>query len=93
MCVHVLSHFSCVRLFATLWIIACQAPLSLGFSRQVGCHFLFQGILPAQGSNPYLLCLLHWQAGSLPLAPPENTHTHTHMTESLCYTLETSTTL
>ena len=23
-----------------------------------------------QGSNPYLLCLLHWQAGSLPLAPP-----------------------
>ena len=28
------SHFSCVRLFATLWIIACQAPLSMGFSRQ-----------------------------------------------------------
>ena len=22
-----------------------------------------------QGSNPHLLCLLHWQAGSLPLAP------------------------
>ena len=22
-----------------------------------------------QGSNSYLLCLLHWQAGSLPLAP------------------------
>ena len=29
-----LSHFSCVRLFATLWTIACQAPLSMGFSRQ-----------------------------------------------------------
>ena len=27
----------------------------------VGCHFLFQGILPTQGSNPHLLCLLHWQ--------------------------------
>ena len=23
-----------------------------------------------QGSNPQLLCLLHWQAGSLPLEPP-----------------------
>ena len=28
--------------------------------------FLLQGILPTQGSN---LCLLHWQAGSLPLCP------------------------
>ena len=23
-----------------------------------------------QGLNPHLLCLLHWQTGSLPLAPP-----------------------
>ena len=29
-----LSHFSHVRLFATLWTIAFQAPLYLGFSRQ-----------------------------------------------------------
>ena len=29
-----LSHFSCVQLFATLWTVALQAPLSLGFSRQ-----------------------------------------------------------
>ena len=29
-----LSHFSCVQLFATLLTIACQAPLSTGFSRQ-----------------------------------------------------------
>ena len=28
------------------------------------------GIFPTQGSNPRLLCLLHWQASSLPLAPP-----------------------
>ena len=28
------------------------------------------GILQPQGSNPHLLCLLHWRAGSLPLAPP-----------------------
>ena len=36
----------------------------------VGCHFLLQGIFPTQGSNPCLLCLLHWQVGSLPLVPP-----------------------
>ena len=24
----------------------------------------------SQGSNPHLLCLLHWQVGSLPLEPP-----------------------
>ena len=30
----------------------------------VGCHALHQGIFPIQGSNPCLLCLLHWQAGS-----------------------------
>ena len=29
----------------------CQAPLSMGFSRQVGCHSLFQGIFLTQGSN------------------------------------------
>ena len=36
----------------------------------VGCHTLLQGIFPTQGSNLHLLCLLHWQADSLPLAPP-----------------------
>ena len=34
----------------------------------VGCHALLQEIL---GSNPHHLHLLHWQAGSLPLIPPE----------------------
>ena len=34
MCVWVLSHFSRVQLFVTLWIIACQASLSMGFSGQ-----------------------------------------------------------
>ena len=29
-----LSHFSRVWLIATLWIVACQAPLSMGLSRQ-----------------------------------------------------------
>ena len=29
-----LRYYTCVQLFATLWTIDCQAPLSLGFSRQ-----------------------------------------------------------
>ena len=44
---------------------------SMGFSRQgysVGCRALLQGIFPTQVWDPGLLCLLHWQAGSLPLA-------------------------
>ena len=45
---------------------------SPGKNTGVGCHFLFQVIFPVQGSNPCLLCLLHWQVGSLPLAPPGN---------------------
>ena len=56
----VLSH---VQVFATLWTTAHQAPLSMGFSRQQywsGLHVLLQGIFPTQGSNPHLLCLLHW---------------------------------
>ena len=30
----VLSHFSCVHLYAILWTVACQAPLSMRFSKQ-----------------------------------------------------------
>ena len=44
---------------ATPWNIACQAPLSMEFSRQEywnGLPFLLQGIFPSQGSN---LGLLH----------------------------------
>ena len=41
-CVHVcmLSLFSHVRLFATLWMVAHQASLSMGFSSQVYWHGL-----------------------------------------------------
>ena len=41
----------------TLWTVACQAPLSVGFSKNtgLGCHFLLQGVFPTQGSNPGLL--------------------------------------
>ena len=44
-----LSCFSHVQLFATLWTVACQAPLSMGSpgrNKVVGCHALLQGTLP-----------------------------------------------
>ena len=43
---------------------------SLGRNTEVSCHALLQGIFPTQGLNLSLLCLLVWQAGSLPLVPP-----------------------
>ena len=47
-----------VRLFATPWTVAQQAPLwnSPGKNTGVGCHFLLQGIFPTQGLK---LGLLH----------------------------------
>ena len=53
------------------WAVTCQALLSPGFSRQEcwsGLPCPSPGVLPTQGSNSHLLCLLHWQAGSLPLS-------------------------
>ena len=63
-----LSHF-----FVTLWTTACQAPLSMGFSRQeywsgLSCPPL--GDFPDPGIEPHLLLLMYWLAGSLPLVPP-----------------------
>ena len=69
-----LSHLSCVCLFATLWTVARQAPLSWdspGKSTGVRCLALLQGIFLTQGLNLCLLRLLHWQAGYLPLVPSE----------------------
>ena len=43
---------------------------SSGKNTGVDCHTLLQEIFLTQESNPHLLCLLHWQVGSLPLAPP-----------------------
>ena len=53
-----LSHFSCVRLFVTPWIIACEAPLSMGFSRQEyysGLSCPPPGDLPDTGIEPVYL--------------------------------------
>ena len=52
LCWAVLSHFSHVRLYATPWTVAHQAPLSKGFSRQEywsGLLFPSPGDLPDPG--------------------------------------------
>ena len=54
-CVCVLSCFSCVRLFVTLWAVGCRAPLSMGFSRQghwSGLPCPSPGYLPNPGVEP-----------------------------------------
>ena len=67
----VLSCFSCVRLSATLRTVARQAPLSMGILLARTLDWV------AMPSSSWLrewthicLCLLPWQVGSLPLAPP-----------------------
>ena len=53
-----LSRFSCVRLFVTLWITALQAPLTMGFSRQnywSGLPFPSPGDLPYPKTEPMSL--------------------------------------
>ena len=52
---YVLIHFSCVLLFATLWTITHQAPLSMGFPRQEywsGLPCAPPGDLPNLGIKP-----------------------------------------
>ena len=62
----VLNHFHCVQLFATLWTIARQAPLSMGFSRQehwsgLSCPPL--GDLPYTGIQLMSLMSPTWAGG------------------------------
>ena len=69
----VISCFSWVQFFVTLWTVAHQLLCSWdspGRNTGVGCHTLLPRIFSTRGLNPRLSCLLHWQAGSLPLVPP-----------------------
>ena len=76
MCMYV-KLFSHVQLFAMLWTVACQAPLSMGFPRQeywsgLPCPPL--GDLPDPGIKPMSLVSPALAASSLPLAPPGKPH-------------------
>ena len=69
---HRVKSLSRGQFLATPWTIALQTSLSLGFSSKntgMGCHFLLQGILLTQGSNPHLLCAL--VGGFFTTAQPE----------------------
>ena len=62
-----------VRLFATLWTIVCQAPLSVGFSRQEywsGLPCPPPGDLPDLGIEPTTPASPALQADSLPTESP-----------------------
>ena len=64
-----LSRFSHVQLFVTLWTIACQAPLSIGFSKQEYWSRLPRpppGDLPDPGIEPMSLVVPALQVDSLP---------------------------
>jgi len=61
--------------------VDCQAPLSMGFSRQE----YWSGLpcpppedLPNPGIKPTFLILLHWQVGFLPLMPQPDPSVHIH---------------
>ena len=66
-CVHSKSLQSCLTLCSS---VGCTPWYSPGVNTWVGCHFLLQGTFLTPGSNPCLLPFLHYQVGSLPLAPP-----------------------
>ena len=72
-CMHAKLLQACPTL-STLWTVACQAPLSMGSSRQE----YWSGLpcpppvdLPSPGIETASYSLLYWQVGSSPLAPPE----------------------
>ena len=66
----ILSRFGHVRLFATLWTVALQALLSIGFSRKEywsGMPCPFSGDLPNPGIEPMSPVAPELQTDSLPL--------------------------
>ena len=70
---------SCVRLFATPWTVAYQAPPSMGFSRQE----YWSGVpLPSPGDLPNLGIELGspaFQADALTTEPPGKNRIHLHL--------------
>ena len=90
---------SLIRLFLTLWTVAHQAPLYMGFSMYTGvdCHALLQAIFPTQESNSRLLYCQHcrqilyrwatWEAqvGLLPPAKPLAPNSASHISNCFKY--------
>ena len=73
----VLSSFSPVRLFATLWTVARQDPLSMRFSKQEywgGLPFPSPGDLPDPWIEPESLVSPALAGGFITTAPPGKPH-------------------
>ena len=69
-CTQLLSH---VQFFATTWTVACQAPLSMEFSRQEywsGLPFPTPGDLPDPGIEPTSLASPALAGGFFTTEPP-----------------------
>ena len=70
----VLSHFSCVWLFATLWIVVSQAPLFMGFSKQEywrGLPCPPPGDLPDPGIRIRISCVFCFAGRFFTAEPPQ----------------------
>ena len=81
----VLSLLGHVQLFATLWTVTHQDPLSMGISRQEyysGLPFPFPGDLPNQGIEPASPAVPASQMDSLPLSD-QGSLTCSHITSNL----------
>ena len=69
----VLSHFSCVQLYVTLWTVALQAPLTKGYSRQEYWRGLASpppGELPNPGIKSMSPVVPAFEGAKLPGKPP-----------------------
>ena len=83
----------CAESFNHLWLFVTPGSFvhgnSPGKNTGVDGHALLQGIFLTQGSNPSLLGFLHWQAGSLPLAPPGKPNSPLTLSffDSICFCL------
>ena len=71
LCMHTKSFQSCVT-FSDHMDCSVQGSSVHGIlqTRMLRWVAMPSSSFPTQGLNPCVLCLLHWQAGSLPLAPP-----------------------
>ena len=80
--VHMLSCFSHVQLCVTLQTVACQAPLSMGFSRQEYCSGLLCSLprdLPNPGIKPMSLTSPALASGFFTTSAPGKFQVYTHV--------------
>ena len=81
---YMLSCFSCVQLFATLWTLAGKDPLSMGFSKQecwIGLSYPLPGEFPYSGIEPMLLTSPALAGGFFTTSATWEAHLHVRCSE------------